>query len=202
MDELVIDVIATTEKGTTFKIPLSDAEAIGDDSFIRFISPEEKRARITGQKIVSEEIKGLSLNFELDINKNAEVEVVVDKVNNSTLKGRGAGILLIEINTLGKFNMWGDFLVIEGEYDFRYGGVIQKIFEVEPGGSITWDGNPTRARLNLSAKYTTQANPSVLLDNPTINRSIPVEVLIDISGEILQPELDFRIQFPKVSSNV
>lgn len=202
VDELVIDVIATTEEGTTFTIPLSDAEAIGDDSFIRFISPEEKQARITGETIVSEEIKGLSLNFELDINTNAEVEVVVDKVNNSRLSGKGAGILLIEINTLGKFNMWGDFLVFEGEYDFRYGGIIQKEFTVEPGGSITWDGSPTRARLDLSAKYETQANPSVLLDNPTINRAIPVEVLIDISEEIIQPELDFRIRFPKVSSNV
>ncbi len=202
VDELVIDVVATTEEGTTFKIPLSDAESIGDDSFIRFISPEEKRARITGEQFVPEEIKGLSLNFELDINSNAEVEVVVDQVNNSTLKGKGAGILLIEINTLGKFNMWGDFLIIEGEYDFRYGGVIQKTITVEPGGSITWHGDPTGALLNLSAKYRTQANPSVLLDNPTINRGVDVDVLIDISEEIAQPKLDFRIEFPNVGSNV
>ncbi len=201
-EELVIDVIATTEEGTTFKIPLSDTESIGDDSFIKFLSPDEKAARISGETIVSEEVKGLSLNFELDINEKAEVEVVVDQVNNSRLKGRGAGILLLEINTLGKFRMWGDFLVIEGIYDFRYGGLVQKTFTVEPGGNITWDGRPERANLDLTAKYTTTANPSVLLDNPSVNRKIPVDVLIDLTGELIQPDINFEIGFPNASSIV
>jgi hypothetical protein len=202
IDELVIEVIATTEKGTTFKIPLSDAESIGDDSFIKFLSPEEKQAIISGDKFVSEEIKGLTLNFDLDINNKAEVEVVVDKVNNSTLKGRGDGTLLIRINTLGKFQMWGEFTVIEGSYDFRYGGVIQKNIDVVGGGFIVWEGNPERARLNISAKYNLDANPATLLDNPSINRDIPVEVIVDLKGEIIQPDLKFNIVFPRVSSTV
>ena len=202
IDELVINANATTERGTSFKIPISDAESIGDDSFVHFISPEEKQALISGETIVSEEVKGLSLNFDLDINEEAEVEVLVDQENNSTLKGRGAGTLLLRINTQGKFDMWGDFLIIEGSYDFRYQGLVQKQFDVIPGGSITWDGIPTKARLDLTAKYTTSANPAVLLDNPTANRKIPVEVLIDLTGEIAQPELDFGIEFPGASSSV
>ncbi|WP_245917640.1 translocation/assembly module TamB domain-containing protein [Aureitalea marina] len=202
LDELTIDAAATTESGTTFKIPISDAQSIGDDSFIYFISPEEKQARLSGEEFESKRVKGLTLNFDLDINENAEVEILVDQTNNSTLKGRGVGTLLIRINTLGKFDMFGDFLVINGTYDFKYKTLIQKQFEVLSGGSITWDGSPTGANLNLSAKYNTRANPSVLLDNPTANRKIPVEVLIDLSGEILQPDLDFRIDFPETSSTL
>ena len=202
IDELVVDVVATTERGTTFKIPISDTESIGDDSFIHFLSPEEKQARISGETLVSEELTGLSLNFELDINENAEVEVVVDQVNNSRLKGRGAGILLLEINTLGKFRMWGDFLIIEGIFDFRYSGLIQRKIAVVPGGSVVWDGSPERARLDLSALYETNANPSVLLDNPAFNRKIPVSVYVDLTGELIQPDLKFRVDFPNVSSTV
>ncbi len=202
IDELVIDVNATTEEGTTFKIPISDTESISDDSFVHFLSPEEKEARINGETIISEDVKGLSLNFDLDINKNAEVEVVVDKVNNSTLKGRGAGILLIEINTNGKFQMYGDFQVYEGQYDFRYGGIIQRTIDVVPGGNITWDGAPEKANLNLSAVYRTQANPSVLLDNPSANTKIPVEVYVGLEGQLEQPELSFSIDFPRVSSTL
>ena len=202
IDELVIDVDATTEEGTAFKIPISDTESISDDSFVHFLSPKEKEARINGETTVSEEVKGLTLKFELDINKNAEVEVVVDKVNNSTLKGRGAGILLIEINTTGKFQMYGDFQVYEGQYDFRYGGIIQRNIEVVPGGNITWDGAPEKANLNLSAVYKTQANPSVLLDNPSINTKIPVEVFVKLDGELAQPSLSFSIDFPRVSSTL
>ena len=202
VDELVIDVVAATEDNTSFKIPLSDVASIGDDSFIKFLSPEEKEARINGEPLVTEEPKGLSVNFELDINEKAEVEVVVDKTNNSTLKGRGAGTLLIELNTLGKFNMWGDFLIINGNFDFRYGGIIQKNIEVESGGSINWDGDPERAQLDLTAKYETDANPSILLDNPTVNRKIPVEVLVGLTGELIQPDINFSINFPRVSSVV
>lgn len=202
IDELVINVDATTEEGTTFKIPISDTESIGDDSFVYFLSPKEKEARMNGETVITNNVKGLSLNFELDINKNAEVEVVVDQENNSTLKGRGAGILLIEINTNGKFQMYGDFQVYEGEYDFRYGGIIQRDIGVVPGGNITWDGAPERANLDLSAVYKTQANPSVLLDNPAINTKIPVEVYVDLNGELAQPELSFNIDFPRVSSTL
>jgi len=202
-DELVIDVVATTEEGTTFKIPISDAASIGDDSFIRFISPEEKKARLEGETFIKEEIKGLSLNFELDINENAEVEVVVDQANNSRLKGRGAGILLLEINTLGKFKMWGDFLIIEGKYDFRYGGLVDKTIDVVSGGNITWDGEPTEANLNLTASYSVEdVNPAPLLETATGTSSVDANVLLNLTGEILQPNLDFEIYFPKVGPSV
>lgn len=202
VDELVIKVEAKTASGTSFKIPISDTESIGDDSFIYFISPEEKQARISGETIVREELKGLTLEFDLEITRDAEVEVVVDVKNNSTLKGRGEGILFIEINTLGRFNMWGDFLVYTAVYDFRYQGLAQKQFVVERGGNISWNGDPERANIDIKAVYETTANPSVLLDNPTSNRRIPVEVTIELRGELISPEMEYLINFPTASSTV
>jgi hypothetical protein len=202
INELIIDVNATTEKNTIFKIPLSNTETIGDNSFINFLSPKEKEDKLLGETIVTNDLKGLALNFELDINKNAEIEIVIDQNTKSALRGRGAGTLLIEINTLGKFNMWGDFIVYEGIYDFRYGKIIRKEIEVERGGTITWDGLASNANLNLKAIYKTKANPSALLDDPTINRKIPVEVFIDLTNNITQPDLLFDISFPDVSSTV
>ena len=201
-DELVIDVNATTEEGTVFKIPLNDTESIGDNQYIHFLSPEEKRARLAGKEIILDEIKGLELNFELDVNKNAEVEIVVDKNTGSSLKGRGAGTLLIEINTNGKFNMWGDFVAYEGTYNFRYGAFVEKLFTVRDGGTINWDGSPTRAILDMSAVYKTEANPAILLENASINRKIPIEVVVGLQGELIQPNLNFDIEFPNLSSVV
>ncbi len=199
-DELEINVNAKTEEGTVFKIPLNDSESIGDNSYIHFLSPEEKRARLEGKEIILDNIKGLALNFDLDVDNTAEVEVIVDKKTGNTLRGRGAGILRIEINTNGKFKMWGDFAVYEGIYNFRYGGVVGKDFTVRSGGSINWDGSPTRAVLDLSAVYKTEANPAVLLENSSINRKIPVEVVVDLKGELIQPDLDFNIELPSLSS--
>ncbi len=201
-DELVIDVNATTEEGTVFKIPLNETESIGDNSYIHFLSPDEKRARLEGKEIVLDDIKGLELNFDLDVNNNAEVEIVIDKNTGSSLKGRGAGTLLIEINTNGKFNMWGDFVAYEGTYNFKYTSLVEKIFTVRDGGTINWDGSPTRAVLDLSAVYKTEANPAILLESASVNRKIPVEVVVDLQGQLIQPDISFNIEFPNLSSVV
>ncbi|TDN89403.1 uncharacterized protein DUF490 [Salegentibacter sp. 24] len=201
-DQLVIDVTATTERGTVFKIPLDDTESVGDNSYIHFLSPEEKAARKAGKTIELPEVTGLELIFDLNVTNDAEVEVVVDQTSGSTLRGRGSGNLLLEINTNGKFNMWGDFVVYEGVYNFKYAGLVQKVFNVKSGGSINWNGDPTDAQLDVSAVYSLNANPAVLLENPTINRKIPVNVIINLQGEIEQPDITFDIAFPNASSVV
>lgn len=201
-DQLVIKVInGRTEAGTEFYIPLNDSESFGDNSFIHFLSPEEKAARIKGEVSDLIEVKGLVLDFDLNVNQNAVIEIVIDKEAGSTIKGRGVGGLNFLINTNGAFNMWGDFVVYDGTYNFKYGGVVEKKFKVEQGGSIVWEGDPMNAELNLKAVYEGSANPSVLLDNP-INQSIDVEVEIHLTGQLEQPDPQFDFRFPNVSSTV
>ena len=199
-EELVVNVIAKTNPGTTFIIPLSDMESFGDNSFIHFLSPEEKASKLKGEEIVVKEVKGLELDFDLDITQDAEIEIVIDKESGSTIRGKGEGGLLIEINTNGKFRMYGDFVVFEGVYNFKYAGLVEKKFIVQEG-SIGWDGVPYDARINIIALYKTQANPSPLLDNP-INRSIPVNVLTTLTGQLEKPDVDFDFTFPNLSSTV
>lgn len=200
-DQLIIDVEGSTAQGTVFNIPLNDSESFGDNSFIHFLSPEEKKARINGEVTEAIEVKGLELVFDLDVNTNATIEIVIDKEAGSTIKGKGDGNLGFFINTNGTFNMWGDFVVSEGTYNFKYGGLVEKKFEVERGGSIVWEGDPMGAEINLKAIYKTKANPSVLLDNP-ISQRIPVEVDIYLTGDLEQPQPDFDLRFPSVSSTV
>lgn len=202
-DQLVIKAEVSTEEGTVFKIPLNDTEAFGDSSFIHFLSPEEKEARLKGE-IVSgvNDIKGLEMDFDLSVNENAEIEIVIDKDSGSTIKGRGNGGLLAQINTNGKFNMYGDFIVTEGIYNFIYGGLVQKEFKVLSGGTLVWEGDPLQAEINIKAVYDKiQANPSILLDNP-INRSIPVEVEIHLTGQLEKPDPTFNLRFTNVNSTL
>ena len=200
-DQLIIDVEGSTAPGTEFNIPLNDSESFGDNSFIHFLSPEEKRARINGEIVETIEVKGLELVFDLDVNQNATIEIVIDKDSGSTIKGRGEGGLRFLINTNGTFNMWGDFSVFEGTYNFRYRGLVEKKFDVEPGGHIEWEGDPMKAQIDIKAVYRGTANPSVLLDNP-ISQTIPVEVEINLTGQLEQPDPQFNFRFPTVTSTV
>ena len=57
-----------------------------------------------------------------------------------------------------------------------------------------------RAILNLEAIYKTSANPAVLIDNPSFNKKVDVEVVIGLKGNLSNPDPDFNINFPTVSS--
>ncbi len=106
----------------------------------------------------------------------------------------------MRINTKDKFEMYGEFVVVSGEYNYRFGGVINKTFRVEPGGNLVWDGGPLEAELNMEATYSLNANPAPLLDNPGYTRRIPTNVVIQLTDELQSPEIDFSIEFPGTSS--
>ena len=199
-ESLFIKVDAKSEKGTEVKIPINNVQSVGESSWIHFVTPKEKYNLQKGIVERTRNYNGLELEFDFDITPDAEVEVILDRNSGHGMKGKGYGSLLFKINTLGKFNMWGDFQAYEGTYNFKYGGLIDKKFAVKKGGSIIWEGNPMKAQLNLEAVYKTSANPAVLLDNSSFNKKVPVEVVIGLRGDLTSPEPNFDIQFPSVSN--
>ncbi|WP_406844006.1 translocation/assembly module TamB domain-containing protein [Flavobacterium soyae] len=199
-ESLFIKVDAKSEKGTEVKIPISNVQNSSESNWIHFVTPKEKYNLSKGIVEKTRNYNGLELEFDFDITPDAEVEVILDRNSGHGMKGKGYGSLLFKINTLGKFNMWGDFQAYEGTYNFKYGGLIDKKFAVKKGGSIIWEGNPMKAQLNLEAVYKTSANPAVLLDNSSFNKKVPVEVVIGLRGDLTSPDPNFDIQFPSVSN--
>ncbi|QBZ98245.1 translocation/assembly module TamB domain-containing protein [Flavobacterium sangjuense] len=199
---LMIKVDAESAKGTDIKIPINDAEAIEDSKYIRFKTPEEKKKKANANVAQANNYNGLELEFNFEITEIANIEVILNRESGHGMKGKGNGTLLFRINTLGKFQMFGDFSVVSGSYNFKYGGLIDKKFDVKKGGSINWTGDPMAAVLNLEAVYKTTANPAVLIDNPSFNKKVDVEVIIGVKGNLTSPEPDFNINFPNVGSSL
>ncbi len=199
---LFIEMNAKSSKGTKIKIPINSTESVGNKSFIHFLNKAEKNNIKKGIISKIKDYEGLELKFNLDINPDAEIEIILDRATEHGMVANGNGNLLLEINTLGKFKMTGDFVVDKGVYNFKYKGLIDKKFDVKPNSSISWEGDPMKARLNLEAIYNviSGANPAVLLDNTTVNKKVDVEVAIGLSGSLVNPEPEFNINFPRVSS--
>ncbi|CAM3621619.1 hypothetical protein FSS13T_18110 [Flavobacterium saliperosum S13] len=197
---LVVNMEAKSNKGTSIKIPVSDSQGLGNNSYIHFVTEKEKKDKERGIPTAENKYKGLELNFDFNINQNAEIEIILDRNSGHGMKGRGEGTISMEINTLGKFNMWGDYQVYEGEYNFKSYGLIDKKFTVKEYSTIRWDGEPMNAALNLEAVYKTESNPAVILDNASFNRKVPTDVIITVNGNLSNPEPDFIIDFPTVSS--
>ncbi|MGV6845040.1 MAG: translocation/assembly module TamB domain-containing protein [Lutibacter sp.] len=202
-DNLVIDVVGKTNKGTHFVIPISDVKTVESNQLIRFVNRSKSQDKIKQRnEFISEKLKGLSINFDLDVTKDAVVEMVLDKATGSYLKGSGHGNLQINLDTKDKFDMYGDFYVDNGVYNFKYGGFINKPFTVKKGGSISWSGNPYTADINLEAIYKVNANPKSLLENITTNRKIPINLITRFSGELFNSKRSFDIEIPNSSSTV
>lgn len=197
---LNIDVVGETARGTSLKIPLSDVASIGDYSFMNFI--DKNKIKDNEIKRELKDYEGLELSFDLDITPDAEVEIIVDTKTGSSLKGTGAGLVKMEINTNDKFIMYGAFVVVTGQYRYKLAGLIDKTFTVVPGGTINWEGDPLDARLNMQAEYSLTANPAPLLDNPGYSRRIPTKVIIRLKESLEQPNIEFDINFPGASTLV
>ena len=201
VESLVIDAEGKSAKGTSIKIPVNDSESVGDNSYLHFLTEEEKFGVKKGNK-PTKTYQGIDLKFDFDITRDAEIEVILNRETGHSMKGIGEGSMFMNINTLGKFNMTGDFQVLEGEYLFRYGNLINKNFKVKKGGTIRWDGDPMGAVLDLEAVYVTQANPGILVESSTINKKVPTEVVIAINGDLSNPQSDFNINFPTVQTSL
>ena len=205
-NQVSIDINGSSERGTLITIPRNQNLSVENYSFIRF-SDLNKFSQNTNDGIINlidvDTSKSLDLNVDLELNSNALLEITIDPKTGSYISGTGNGNLRMEIDSQGKFNVYGDYITIGGVYNFKDLALIDKKFELKRGGSITWDGDPLNAQLDIFATYEVPggANPALLLDNPNFNKKIPTNVQIKLSGNLLKPNNpDFEIYFPNTSS--
>lgn len=200
-DQLTIDINATTNPRTKFVVPLKDVETVDSFRLIYFKSDKIK-VEDRQRELAQEALKGLTLNIDLEVTKDAEAQVVIDEVNGSQLTGRGSGNLQIRIDTRGKFNMYGDYRIDSGVYDFRYGGIINKPFIIQKGGTVSWIGNPYEANLDVTAIYKAKANPGVLLQNFNSNRREEIDLVTRITGDLFNSKQELDIQLTNVDPTI
>ena len=197
---LQIDVNAKTNANTVFVLPLSDLKTVDNYSLIHFDKVIKSIDDAKSQFAVNTP-KGLTLNINLELTKDATAEVVIDKKTGSSLKGNGTGDIQLKIDTRGGFSMFGDYIVDKGKYEFKNSG-INRTFEVEKGGTISWNGDPTDANLNVTAIYVAKANPGDLLENFNSNRKIPINLITRISGGLFNSKQEFDIDIPNVNAAI
>lgn len=200
-DRLTIDLNVKTMPGTIFVVPIKDIETVDSYNLIHFKSDDIKTQKIQ-KEVALEALKGLTLNIDLEVTKDAIAQVVIDEVYGSQLSGRGAGNLQIEINTRGTFNMFGDYVVDSGVYDFKYGGFVNRPFTIQKGGTVSWNGNPADANLEVTAVYKAKANPGVLLENFNANRNIEVDLVTRITGSLFNSKQELDIQLSNVEASI
>ena len=198
-DNLLIKLSGSTNKGTSLVIPVNESKNVGNLKFINFIDPNSTIDKKLKKK------KSLLVDLDINFNPNANLEVIFDSDSESKITGYGNGNLNFKINTLGNFNLFGNFEVEKGSYFYKTLGIVNREFTLNKGSRIVWNGDPYLGDININANYDIPggANPAILIQNTSFNRKIPTTVNVDLEGNFNEMKTPaFRINFPNTSGPI
>ncbi len=192
---LEVSANVTTERQTNFNIPLGGAVTESQKGYITFV--DRDKPDTTQQETKRFNIdKGISLDFDINVNENAEVAIILDERTGNRLNAKGKGNIRLNIGRSGEMELFGTYTIKEGKYDFNLQGFFNREFRVEQGSSITFNGSPFDAMVDLTAVYTTRADPSLIVAGYTGGRTL-TEVYLHINGNLTSPEITFDIKTPR-----
>lgn len=203
--ELTMNVAITPEKNSVFVYNVSNPDAISSQEFIHFTSHTEESSADAPLERVVERLPGtdVRLNFALDVTPEATMKLLMDSRTNDYITLNGHGTMRASYYNRGSFNMFGTYTVDHGTYGITIQDIIHKNFTFREGGTIVFGGNPFDAALNLQAVYTVNgvSLSDLNIGNSFSNNTIRVNCLMNIGGQARQPQVDFDIDMPTVSTD-
>lgn len=194
---------------------LEETEFDEDNKFIRFVNDFSLRGsdgNSTGDNFsifastVEENpfdrtfTERFTLDLQFIASQPMTVQLIFDPITGDIITADGIGRLRIQLQD-EEFTMFGQFDISGGNYQFVSGDIFTRRFELQRGGTITWDGSPTDAQLNLDAVYEARPDINTLtrarseIDQQTSQR-VPVQLVLSIRGSLNSIENNFFFRLP------
>lgn len=198
-------------KGTHIFLPLSDAADIGKHDFVIFkqYGKEMEATRPANDKV------NLTVKLYGNMNPQAVIDVIVDANSGDRISASGNGSLQMDIDLNGNFKMYGNYAIEKGSYTFSFKGLISRNFDIDKGSTISWNGDPADASVNISAIYNvpggaslndlvsgeTDLNSSNLNkeENKLMRQRENVNVYLTLKGSLGHPDIAYDIRLPDAS---
>ncbi len=199
---ITMDITGRTNRGTKVYLPLSYSGEVRESHFISFVSEEETQEGPAFS--VPQRPGGVALNFDLEVTPEAEVELLFDARFGDIIRGRGGGDLKLEVAPEGTFNVYGDYVIEDGEYLFNLQNIINKRFRIEQGSTIGWTGDLNDADVDLRAAYRLRTPLFDLVTGEGVDpevadryrRRMPVETVLILEDKLFNPAISFDIEIP------
>jgi len=204
VNSLQIDVNATTEKNTNMMIPLNTSSEVSSSDFVTIAKPKTDEIIIEENKQEeADQSMQLNINIQLDINNNAEAQIIIDPKVGDIIKATGNGNLKMEINpNQNIFKIFGDYTIESGDYLFTLQNIINKHFKIDKGSTLRWNGDAANANIDVRAVYKLKSALSDLLNDASeqYKRRVPVECQILLTENLLHPTIKFNINVPNIDA--
>lgn len=201
-----IRVNARTENNSKLYIPLNESVSAQTNNFLHFVNTGQPGRR---RSLSMNQNSNINLDANLELNDNLSVDVVFDPTVGDVLHVNGAGDIKVVLDKDGGVGMFGEYRISKGSYQFTLSNlVMNKNFVLQPGGTIMWNGSPYDAMLNISAVYNLKTSLAELMpttgvetpDNQEKGRKVPVECVLNLTDNLVNPLVKFDINFPTLES--
>ncbi|HVF96456.1 MAG TPA: translocation/assembly module TamB domain-containing protein, partial [Flavisolibacter sp.] len=205
-----VDGSLTINDSTDFTvvIPQTDPGIVSREGVVQFLDFDDPGADSLFRQYDSlnkSTLIGYDITTNLVIDKRAKFNVVIDAANGDFVALQGEANLSVGVDPSGKVNMTGTYEIEQGNYQISY-NFLQRKFEIVKGSKITWNGEPTNASLDVRAMYIANTAPLDLVSNQiaetnqairnTYLQKLPFQVMLNMGGELMKPQLTFDIQLP------
>jgi hypothetical protein len=204
IDNLEITANLETEAGSTINFPMYGASNLEKERFIVF---NEKNV-IKKESLPKIDFTGIQLDLNFKVKPATKIKLIFDERLGDEITSHGYGDINLKMNRAGEVKMNGLYTIKNtatenSTYNFVLGPIKQN-FSIQEEGTISWNGNPYVAKLDLITYYTVFTSLKDILPLQTSNSQSIQEVKcnLKLSETIEKPKLTFEIELAKAGTGL
>ncbi len=203
---ITINTDVETEEGTSVNFPMYGQSSVQEDKFISFVKKGDE-VRLPEKRI---DFTGVDFNLNLRINPSSKMRLIFDEKLGDEITAFGEGDINIKINQNDDIQMNGIYKIKndatqKSTYNFVLGPIKQG-FIIEDNGTISWNGNPYVAVLDLTTYYNVNTSLNQILPVTSITSSSQsfqdVKCNLKLTESIEKPKLNFELELAKNATGV
>ncbi len=190
-----------SDEGSSFVYDAGTIGSVTNNNFIEFTDKNKRQQQVEKNDIKeihsNSLLSRLNLEFILDITPEMQLKVFTNVKTGDYIDFYGEGPITAIYDEKDGFSMKGRLDLERGTYKFTMQDIFPKEFDIIKGSTLNFEGDPFAAELNLKTKYLVpSASLSDLDPNGKRHKSVKVNCLMNITGKLEAPQLNFDIELP------
>lgn len=194
-----------SEPNSSFTYNSTAASGAHDNSFITFTDSKKNSLRKEAAEAKPESTYSLAnskvnLDFMIDVTETFHIKVYTNLKTDDYIDFYGRGTINALYDEKSGFSMKGSLNLDRGTYKFTIQDIFPKEFNITSGSTLAFDGDPFKAGLDLKTKHLVpSASLSDLTTEATNKKTVKVNCVMDITGTLENPTLNFDLELPEGS---